>query len=177
MSDMTDKFTGFPSLKPAVITKVNIGDINDLGKIFNGSQLTHFGIPTGTIETVAGFEPAFKANVVFGADWLSFDPDSNFARVDLKGIAKTEKGYAIDFRAAGVIRMIPEIKKIAAMDPTMATIPFGAITATHTFLTADPELKMLESSVFCSNSRFIVSETGLSVETRQALVVASTDMD
>lgn len=33
MSDMTDKFTGFPSLKPAVITKVNIGDINDLGSL------------------------------------------------------------------------------------------------------------------------------------------------
>ncbi|KAK2057593.1 hypothetical protein LY76DRAFT_515943 [Colletotrichum caudatum] len=174
---MSATLTGFPSLKPAVITKVKIGDINDLGQIFNGSKMTHFAIPTGTIETVPGFEPAFKANVVFGADWMSFDPDGKFARVDLRGIAKTEGGFTIDFRASGVIRLVPEVLKIVTMDPSMATTPFGAVTATHSFLTADPALKSLESSVFCSNSRFIVSETGLGVETRQALVVASTDMD
>ncbi|KAI0157186.1 hypothetical protein GGR52DRAFT_577180 [Hypoxylon sp. FL1284] len=174
---MSKQLSGFPSLQPAVITKVNITDVNTLGQIFNGSKLTHFGIPTGTVETVPGFEPAFKAKVVFGADWLSFDPDDKHARIDLRGIAQTEKGYAIDFRAAGVINITPEIRKIVTMDPTMATVPFGAITASHSFLSADPELKVLESKVFCSNSRFIVSEKGLGVETRQSLVVASTDMD
>ena len=44
--------------------------------------------PTGTLETVPGFEPAFKANVNFGADWLSFDADGEHARIDLRGIAK-----------------------------------------------------------------------------------------
>jgi hypothetical protein len=35
--------------------------------------------PTGTIETVEGFEPQFKGKVVFGADWLEFDPDQKHA--------------------------------------------------------------------------------------------------
>ncbi|XXH00684.1 hypothetical protein Hte_007034 [Hypoxylon texense] len=174
---MAEQPNGFPTLKPAVITKVNIADVNTLGNIYNGSKLTHYGTPTGTIETIPGFEPAFKAKVVFGADWLSLDPDGKHGRIDLRGIAQTDKGFAIDFRAAGVIKITPEIRKIVDMDPTMATIPFGAITASHTFLSADPELKVLESSVFCSNSRFVVSEKGLGVETRQSLVVASTDMD
>ncbi|KAI1338296.1 hypothetical protein F5Y15DRAFT_424989 [Xylariaceae sp. FL0016] len=46
------------------------------------------GTPTGTIESVPGFEPAFKATVNFGADWLSFDPDGTHGRIDLKGMAK-----------------------------------------------------------------------------------------
>jgi hypothetical protein len=37
---------------------------------------------------VPGFEPKFKAEVSFGADWLSFDPDGKYARINLKGIAK-----------------------------------------------------------------------------------------
>lgn len=45
---------------------------------------------------------------------------------------------------------------------------------THTFLVADPKLKILENSMFCSNSRIIVHEKGLTVETRQSMVVAST---
>lgn len=44
--------------------------------------------PTGTIETVPGYEPAFKATVNFGADWLRFDPDGSHGRIDLRGIAK-----------------------------------------------------------------------------------------
>ena len=48
--------------------------------------------PTGTIETVPGYEPAFKANVDFGADWLSFDPDGKHARIDLKGMARFVDG-------------------------------------------------------------------------------------
>ena len=47
----------------------------------------------------------------------------------------------------------------------------------HTFLVADPALKDLENSVFVSNGRIKVTETGLVVETRQSLVVASTVMD
>lgn len=84
------------------------------GIIHNGSRLTHYvspwrprkaynsrvlaepfffyfllqGTPTGTMESVPGFVPAFKANVNFGADWLSFDPDGKHARIDLKGMAR-----------------------------------------------------------------------------------------
>ena len=83
------------------------------GTIHNGSRLTHYvsaeppksstrqppsnlgqeeyfadlffqGTPTGSIE----IEPAFKANVNFGADWLSFDPDGKHARIDLRGVAR-----------------------------------------------------------------------------------------
>ncbi|KAL9124509.1 MAG: hypothetical protein Q9217_006163 [Psora testacea] len=172
-----EELSGFPTLKPAIITKVDIADVHDLGTIHNGSKLTHYSTPTGTIESVPGYEPAFKAKVDFGADWLSFDPDGNHARIDLKGMARTEQGHAIDFRYRGVIKMPPEVGKLFNGDPTMVTVPFGHATGSHTFYVADPALKDLENSVFVSNGRIIVHEKGLTVETRQSLVVASTAMD
>ncbi|KAI4087630.1 MAG: hypothetical protein LQ339_008865 [Xanthoria mediterranea] len=174
---MSEELSGFPTLKPAIVTKVDIRDVHDLGTIHNGSKLTHYGTPSGTIETVPGYEPAFKANVDFGADWLSFDPDGKHARIDLRGMARTEQGQAIDFRYTGVIKMPPEVQKIFNMDPNMATVPFGHATGSHSFLVADPALKDLENSVFVSNGRIKVTENGLVVETRQSLVVASTAMD
>ncbi|XDG09059.1 hypothetical protein ABKA04_008674 [Annulohypoxylon sp. FPYF3050] len=165
---MSGDLSGFPTLKPAIITKVNIGELNDLGTIHNGSRLMHFGTPTGTIESVPGFEPAFKATVNFGADWLSFDPDGTHGRIDLRGMAKTEEGHSIDFRYQGIIKMAPEVKKIFEMSPEAATVPFGF---------ANPALKPLENSVFVSNGRIKVHEKGLLVETRQSLVIASTVMD
>lgn len=59
---MSAELSGFPTLKPAIITKVDIGDVNDLGKsatlpsatlkllfttgragtIHNGSKLSHY---------------------------------------------------------------------------------------------------------------------------------------
>ncbi|KAK2624712.1 hypothetical protein QTJ16_005905 [Diplocarpon rosae] len=155
---MSPSPSGFPTLQPAIITKVNIGDVQPL-------------------ETVPGYEPAFKATVNFGADWLSFDPDGQHGRIDLRGMAKTDDGHAIDFRYVGVIRMTEAVHKIFDLSPEMATVPFGQATGAHTFLVADPALKALENSVFVSNGRIIVSATGLTVETRQSVVVASTDMD
>jgi hypothetical protein len=37
---------------------------------------------------VPGFEPAFKANISFGADWFTIDFDHKFGRVDVRAIAK-----------------------------------------------------------------------------------------
>ncbi|KGO77077.1 Uncharacterized protein family UPF0311 [Penicillium italicum] len=173
----TERFSGFPTLVPALVTKVNIGDVNPLGVIHTGSNLTHYGTPTGTIETVPGFEPAFKANVSWGADWLSFDPDGEHARINLKGIARTEQGHSIDFRYKGVIKMAPDVKKIFGNQPDMVTVPFGYATGAHTFVVADPALKELEHSTFVSNGRIIVHENGLTVETRQSKVVPATLMD
>ncbi|KAF2726642.1 hypothetical protein EJ04DRAFT_571090 [Polyplosphaeria fusca] len=171
------ELSGFPTLKPAIITKVHVADVNPLGVLHNGSKMTHYGTPTGTIESVPGYEPSFKADVVFGADWLSFDPDRKHGRINLKGIAKTDKGFSIDFRYKGVIKMADEVHQIFDMDPEMHTVPFGYATGAHTFLVADPELKDLENSVFVSNGRILVHEKGLTVETRQSLVIASTVMD
>ncbi|KAI0384277.1 hypothetical protein F5Y04DRAFT_278282 [Hypomontagnella monticulosa] len=174
---MSQEASGFPTLKPAIITKVNIAELNDLGTIHNGSRLMHFGTPTGTVESVPGFEPAFKATVNFGADWLSFDPDGSYGRIDLRGMARTEEGHSIDFRYQGIIKITPEAKKIFEMSPDAATVPFGNATGQHQFLVADPALKVLENNVFVSNGRIMVSEKGLTVESRQSMVVASTVMD
>lgn len=48
-------------------------------------------VPSGTIETVPGFEPAFRADVVFGGDWFSLDADGKYGRVNFRGIAKYVK--------------------------------------------------------------------------------------
>jgi hypothetical protein len=44
--------------------------------------------PSGTIKSVPGFKPEIDSEVVFGGDWLYFDPDKSRARVNFKGIAK-----------------------------------------------------------------------------------------
>jgi hypothetical protein len=37
---------------------------------------------------VPGFEPAFRATVIFGGDWFSLDADGKHGRVNFRGIAK-----------------------------------------------------------------------------------------
>lgn len=81
--------------------------------------------PTGTLESIEGFSPAFKAKVNFGADWLRFDPDRAHGRIDLKGIARTEEGHSISFGYVGIIDMDEDVWKIFNMQPDMKTVPFG----------------------------------------------------
>lgn len=45
--------------------------------------------PSGNITTVPGFNgPKLEAEVVFGADWIFFDPDQKFTRMNVRGLAK-----------------------------------------------------------------------------------------
>lgn len=44
--------------------------------------------PTGCIKSVDGFKPEIDATIMFGGDWLSFEPDKKFARMNLMGIAQ-----------------------------------------------------------------------------------------
>ncbi|TAQ86978.1 hypothetical protein B7494_g4681 [Chlorociboria aeruginascens] len=115
----------FPSAKPAIITKVNVTAAHEVGERNIGSKLIHYETPTGTIETVEGFEPAFKANIVFGADWITYDPDGKHARIDLASIATTEDGGSIDYRYTGVITITEDVAKIFNMTPDAKTVPFG----------------------------------------------------
>ena len=48
---------------------------------------------------------------------------------------------------------------------------------TNSFVVADPKLKVLEDSCFCSNGRIICHEGGLTVEFRVSKVVPARDMD
>ncbi|TAQ89192.1 hypothetical protein B7494_g2483 [Chlorociboria aeruginascens] len=164
---MAEKLVGFPSLTPAFIAKMHVTTVSDVGVTHFGNRLTHFETSSGTIESVPGFTPAFKANIIFGADWLSFDPDGKFGRINLKGIAKTtEEDLTIDFGYTGVIEMTPEVTKIFTMNPEMKTAPFGHAMGSWTILTADPKLKILENSMWTSSGRIIVAPTGLTVESR-----------
>jgi Protein of unknown function (DUF3237) len=73
--------------------------------------------------------------------------------------------------------MTPDVKKIFNMQPDMRTVPFGFSTGNNSFVVADPKLKVLEDSCFCSNGRIICHEDGLTVEFRVSKVVPSTVMD
>lgn len=63
------------------------------------------------------------------------------------------------------------------MQPDMRTVPFGFSAGKNIFVVADPKLKVLEDSCFCSNGRVICHEGGLTVEVRVLMVVPSTVMD
>ncbi len=42
------------------------------------------------MKSLPGFKPEIDAEIVFGGDWLYFDPDKSRARINFKGIAKYE---------------------------------------------------------------------------------------
>ncbi|KAK5991601.1 hypothetical protein PT974_09886 [Cladobotryum mycophilum] len=174
---MAQNFTGFPSLQPAIISRMNIDKQSAFGTVHSGSGLTHITTPTGTIESIPGFEPAFKAEVNFGADWLSFDADGSHGRIELRAIAKTDKGHAIDFRYNGILKLDDNAHKLFTGHPDAKSAHFGASTGSASFLVGDPALKALENHIFVTNARIIRGENGLSVETKISLVVASTDAE
>ncbi|ORY03473.1 hypothetical protein BCR34DRAFT_667402 [Clohesyomyces aquaticus] len=169
--------SGFASLQPAFVFKVNVGEGNPVGDVSTGAQFHHFQTPTGTIKSVPGFKPEIDAEIVFGGDWLYFDPDKSHARVNFKGIAKTKEGVPFSFYYNGIVTIDEKVGKIFAFSPEAKTIPFGNSTTIHTFETGHPELKDLENCQWVGNGRFILAETGLTVESRVSKIVPSTDMD
>ncbi|KAK9414816.1 putative Lipid/polyisoprenoid-binding YceI-like domain-containing protein [Seiridium unicorne] len=171
---MSEQRSGFPELKPAFIIKARVGNVNPFGVTHTGSKAVHIEVGSGTIETVPGFEPAFKAELNFGADWFTIDHDAKYGRVEIRAIAKTTEGFPIDLRSQGVIELTPPMAKIFGMEPDMATVPFGSSTSWATLTVADPALKSLENGLYAGNSRMIVDENGLTVEVRQSLIIAST---
>ncbi|MCJ1327756.1 hypothetical protein MMC10_004431 [Thelotrema lepadinum] len=154
-----------------MVCKLNIGDGSPLGELSSGSTQVHFQTPTGTLETVEGFEPAFKADVVWGADWLTFEPSGEHARVNLKALAKTGEGQAINIECSAIIAMNDGVRKVLTMQPDMATVPFGAGMGAYEFSSADPKLKTLQSMRFASSTRLVVSEgPAITAEARIAKV-------
>ncbi|KAI0132732.1 hypothetical protein BJ170DRAFT_615143 [Xylariales sp. AK1849] len=173
---MAAELQGFAALKPAIISKVNVDvtKIRPFGVTSNGSKRTHFDCPSGTIESVPGFEPAFKADITFGGDWFSMDADGQHGRVDFRGIARTEESHEIDVRVYGIVKMGPEAFKVFNLQPDMATVPFGWITAKAEYIVSDPKLKFLESSILVGNVRAVIDANGVTIENRQSIVLATT---
>lgn len=102
-----------------------VGFSSDSSSTFQDSTDRQKETPTGTIETVPGFEPAFKATFGFGADWLSFDPDGKFGRIDLKAMAKTDDGHSISFGYVGIITIDEGVSKLFNGSKDAKTVPFG----------------------------------------------------
>ncbi|KAK2749196.1 hypothetical protein FQN57_006811 [Myotisia sp. PD_48] len=169
--------SGFPALQPAFVMKVDVGEGNPVGDIYTGSSFIHYNTPTGTLKTVEGFEPKIDAKVVFGGDWLYFDPDKQRARVNLKGVAKTDDGASINFFYSGIANINEPIQAIFAGSPEAKTIPFGQSTTIHGFECGHPKYKFLENHSWVGNGRFVVGDGTLTVESRVSQVVPSKDMD
>ncbi|KAF2137748.1 uncharacterized protein K452DRAFT_235268 [Aplosporella prunicola CBS 121167] len=191
---MSPPIINFPSLQPALICKVNVGAGHVVGPKHSGSTLFHFETPTGTLETVEGFEPKFNADVVFGADWLTFDDDKKHARINLKAVAveitffsSTKDDKAIDFGYQGIISLNEEVQSIFNMAPTSKSVPFGFSstlsrrmqTGAHTFQSGGDGLRELENMTFIGNGRMLVNEETrvITVESRISRVVPATGFD
>ncbi|KAI9046046.1 DUF3237 domain-containing protein [Aspergillus affinis] len=194
---MSPPIINFPSLQPAIVWKVNVGAGHPIGPRQSGASLVHFETPTGTVETVEGFEPKFKANVVFGADWLEFDPDQKHARINMKAIARyyyrsieedflranvyrrTEDGKEISFGYTGIIDTNEAVLKIFHQQPDSVSVPFGFSTGAHTFHSGDPELQELQNFTLIGNGRMLVDEKTriITVESRLSKVVPATGFD
>ncbi|KAJ5736901.1 uncharacterized protein N7483_002026 [Penicillium malachiteum] len=167
---------GFPALKPALITRIHVDPtkIRPFGVSHTGSSLIHFEVPSGTVETVPGFEPEFKAEIVFGGDWFVMDADGKHGRVNFRGIAKTDDGHVIDIRTFGTVDMVPAAAKVFTLQPDMASVPFGHAAARIEYLVNDPKPKFLENSFLVGNAQVIIDETGVTIENRQSIVLTPT---
>ncbi|KAL1639413.1 hypothetical protein SLS58_007994 [Diplodia intermedia] len=170
---------GFPQTEPAIVVKLKAGTANPFGTLSTGSNMVHIETPAGTIESVPGFEPAFKANFTFGADWLTFDPDRAHGRVNVRAVARTvDDDSPLHLSYNAVIRMTDDVWKIFGGSPDMVTVPFGLAVGHASFLAGDPKLKVLENLAFATSGRIIVGEDkSLTVETRISKVVAPEVMD
>ncbi|KAL4784745.1 hypothetical protein BJX76DRAFT_356731 [Aspergillus varians] len=167
--------SGFPSLRPAYVLKLLVGEGNPVGPLQSGSEFIHYSTPSGTITTTPGFAPEVSAEVVFAGDWLYFDADKQHARMNVKGVARTPEGEGINFAYSGVSKVSPELAEIFSGKPQ--TVPFGLSTVTPVFEVGSPRLKDLENSTWVGNGRFLEEGGKLFVEVRIAQVVASEDMD
>ncbi|KAJ5765404.1 hypothetical protein N7520_004963 [Penicillium odoratum] len=169
----------FATLQPAIVWKVNAGAAHLVGPRQSGSTLIHFETPSGTIETVPGFEPHFSAKVVFGADWLEFDPDKKHARINMKAVATTEDGKDISFGYEGIIELNEAVMKIFNMEPDSVSVPFGFSTGSHQFHSGDPALEELQNMTLVGNGRMLVDEETrvITVESRISRVVPATGFD
>ncbi|KAG2001025.1 hypothetical protein GB937_010589 [Aspergillus fischeri] len=176
---MSPPIVNFPSLQPAIVWKVNAGAAHPVGPRQSGSTLIHFETPTGTIETVEGFEPQFKGKVVFGADWLEFDPDQKHARINMKAIATTDDGKEISFGYTGIIELNEAVMKIFNQTPDSESVPFGFSTGAHSFFSGDPSLKELDNMTLVGNGRMLVDPDTrvITVESRISRVIPATGFD
>ena len=84
-------------------------------------------VPQGTIESVDGYEPAFRANVNFGADWSRFDADQTHARLQLKIVGRTEEGSSISLDYNSIMRVDEAVAKVFGMQPDAESLPFSNI--------------------------------------------------
>ena len=75
------------------------------------------------------------------------------------------------------MRMDEEFWKVFKMAPDAKTMAFGAATAFYSSIVGDEKLKDIENSMFAGNGRIVVSDKGLTAESRLCRVVASTDTD
>ncbi|KAI4253169.1 MAG: hypothetical protein LQ352_003853 [Teloschistes flavicans] len=81
--------TGFVSLKPSLVMKINVGETSPIGEVSNGSNLIQITVKGGTIKSVSGSGLDLDFETVFGGDWLYFDADKGRARLNVQGVAKS----------------------------------------------------------------------------------------
>jgi hypothetical protein len=80
------------------------------------------------------------------------------------------------YHSPSVSAVFPSPTSLVNKIKVKVTLTTSAATY-HTFETGTPELKDLENTHWMGNGRFVLSETGLTVESRVSKVVASTVMD
>ncbi|KAJ0103977.1 hypothetical protein J7T55_010994 [Diaporthe amygdali] len=169
---MASENADFPKLKPAFIMRGTLGKFLPIGPLHTGSTASYVTFEDGEIETVPGFEPAFKAKLTAGADWLTVDADGQHARVDVRAIAKTDDDKIIDYRVEGIIKLVGPMLKVFTFQPDMATTPFGYATGNAILKASDESLRVLDSTKFVSNVRMVVTEEGkIMLENKSSQVV------
>ncbi|KAL0632310.1 hypothetical protein Q9L58_008831 [Maublancomyces gigas] len=168
--------SGFPTLQPAFVVKVNIAGSSPVGVVASGSNLTHHEAPTGTIKSAPGFTPEINAQIVFGGDFIYTDPDGLRARLNIQLVAKTDDNVVMYLKGKGIANVTEAIKGfLAGTEPGKTA--FGRSSAQFGIEVAAGKYKDLENHIFVGNGRFVREQGGTTVEFRLSVVVPSTAME
>ncbi|KAL6722359.1 hypothetical protein ACLMJK_001466 [Lecanora helva] len=144
----------FNYLVPGLFLNVTVKNTIQVGSgnLSTGGRLVLGHVDSGTMVSEPGFETQIKANVTYGNDWPTIDPDGRHGRPDLRSLVTTDDNEYLELLATGIQTTIPELTSVITGTGN-ENIPFGAFQSVFvvSFRTGAPKYKNLEDSIFVAS--------------------------
>ncbi|KAF1993582.1 hypothetical protein P154DRAFT_557650 [Amniculicola lignicola CBS 123094] len=149
------KMSGFPTLQPAFIVRVDIDAPLGVGGQ-TGPALAIVPMVSGTVKSEPGFEPKLDAELHgVGYDYIHNDADGGHMRLDVRSQVKNSDGTIFAMYYKGTVALTAGVKAILGGSEDAKTTEFGDSFVTFSFETGDKKHKDLENGLYVAAGRFI----------------------
>jgi len=149
----------FPKLIPAFTAQVPTDPGSLVGPIAKSGSLLHIAIQAGgSVKSEPGYPLKLDAKFVHGADFIKFDPNGKYARLEVQSLLKDEAtGGLVRLNYNGNVSLAGGMGKVLRGDSDAATTEFGDGFIYPIFEGGSNEtLAALEGKTFVGSGRFIV---------------------